>query len=70
MTEQPVSVLRGLSGSSCTNQIVSLEENDGLRISVILQRSCRMTLEELSRVSQAMAIQSYLLCFFYRQAGE
>jgi hypothetical protein len=28
-----------------------------------------MTLEELSRVSQAMAIQSGLLCFFYRQAG-
>jgi hypothetical protein len=40
------------------------------RISVILLRSCRMTLEELSRVSQAMASQSYLLCFFYRQAGE
>jgi len=29
-----------------------------------------MTLEELSRVSQAMAIQSYLFCYFYRQAGE
>ena len=28
-----------------------------------------MTLEELSRVSRAMAIQSDLLCFFYRQAG-
>jgi hypothetical protein len=28
-----------------------------------------MALEELSRVSQAMAIQSGLLCFFYRQAG-
>jgi hypothetical protein len=28
-----------------------------------------MTLEELSRVSQAMVIQSGLLCFFYQQAG-
>jgi hypothetical protein len=28
-----------------------------------------MTLEELSRVSQAMGIQSNLFCFFYRQAG-
>jgi hypothetical protein len=28
-----------------------------------------MTAEELSRVSQAMAIQSDLLCFFYRQSG-
>jgi hypothetical protein len=28
-----------------------------------------MTLEELSRVLQAMAIQSDLLWFFYRQAG-
>jgi hypothetical protein len=28
-----------------------------------------MTLEELSRVLQVMAIQSDLLCFFYRQAG-
>jgi hypothetical protein len=28
-----------------------------------------MTLEELSRVSQAMAIQSDLHCFFYQQAG-
>jgi len=39
------------------------------RISVILQLRYRMTLEELSRVSQAMAIQSDLLCFSYRQAG-
>ena len=39
------------------------ERQRRLRISVILLRSCRMTLEELSRVSQAMAIQSYLLCF-------
>jgi hypothetical protein len=51
-------------------QKVKPDENALFRISVILQRSCRMTLEELSRVSQAMAIQSYLLCFFYRQAGE
>ena len=29
-----------------------------------------MALEELSRVSQAMAIQSCFLCYFYRQAGE
>jgi hypothetical protein len=28
-----------------------------------------MTLEELSRVLEAMGIQSDLLCFFYRQAG-
>jgi hypothetical protein len=28
-----------------------------------------MTLEELSRVSQAMGIQSDLLCFFYRKTG-
>jgi len=28
-----------------------------------------MTLEELSRVLPAMAIQSNLLCFFYWQAG-
>ena len=36
------------------------------RISVNLQRSCRLTLEELSRVPQAMAFQSYLSCFVYR----
>jgi hypothetical protein len=29
-----------------------------------------MTLEELSRVPQAMGIQSNLLCFFYPQTGE
>ena len=29
-----------------------------------------MTLEELSRVSLAMGIQSNLLCFFYGQTGE
>ena len=28
-----------------------------------------MTLEELSRVSQAMGIQSGLLCFYYPRAG-
>ena len=29
-----------------------------------------MTLEELSRVLQAMGIQSNLLCYFYRQTSE
>jgi hypothetical protein len=29
-----------------------------------------LTLEELSRVSEAMAFQSSLLCFFHRQSGE
>jgi len=37
-----------------------------LRISVNLQRSCRLTLEELSRVPRAMVFQSDLSCFFYR----
>jgi len=35
-----------------------------------IENNFGLTLEELSRVSEAMAFQSSLLCFFDRQAGE
>lgn len=41
-----------------------MHEDSPFRISVNLQRSCRLTLEELSRVPEAMAFQSILFVFF------